>query len=194
MTTLFNMTDLYDRNIRNDACARNAIGEYAAEFACNLLGMEPLRVDGREKICPDAMWHGEPVEIKSVGKNNRALIYKFRKDKEREHFGSLYRYIFVRHDCRITLRRGRDIRSHFEQFPPTILIATLGCLDKAIGDTPVKVFSMFKGPEEGEAFDRKKHMGYLREGYRDGGWQFSLKLLPIVREEVVKGTPIHYTF
>ena len=179
MDELFDTMVFYDRKTPKAASVRNSIGEVAEEIACRALGMKRLKVDGRLEFCADALWQGKPAEIKSVGKNDRALIYKWRKEKELRHVGPDYRYVFLRHTCPISVGSGGDVADFFRDNPPSILITTLGAVVEAIGDMPCRTFKIFTG-EAGtsEPFDRKTMHGSQRKGYVDGGWQFSLKKIP----------------
>lgn len=191
---LFDLTEVYARRIHNDASARNAIGELAAEYACNALRLIPLPVDGRQALCPDAKSpkSGSPWEIKSVGRNGRALIYKWRIEKELASPWTPYWYCFVRHDCPITVRSGQEIVAHFIQRPPSLHIATAQLINQVIcSAAPPRSFRIHTGEkgtvieetdEEGQAQEIKekaKH-GSQRKGYVDGGWQFALSQLPLV--------------
>lgn len=168
---LFDTIQLYDRPLPKPASARNAIGEVAEEFACSVLAMERQKVNGSLSICPDALLDGQPAEIKSVGKNGRALIYKWRLEKELSAFGMGYRYVFVRHTASITLARGREIVDLFKSNPPRLLITTLGAIIDAIGNTPPRKFKLFQK----EYFNKYgREAGFNRKGYVDGGWQFGL--------------------
>lgn len=169
MTTLFDTWDYYTRKTPKAAGVRNAIGEVAEEMACRALGMERQPIDGRKAFCPDALWGGKTAEIKSVGKNGRALIYKWRRDKEMEHVGPSYRYIFVQHTCTIDKANGSEIADYLRDHPPVLLITTLGAINEVIGDTPPRVFKMHND----------NRIGYCRKGYKDGGWQFSLNKIPV---------------
>lgn len=176
MTTLFDTWDFYSRNTPKPAGVRNAIGEVTEEMACRALGMERQPIDGRKAFCTDALWGGKPTEIKSVGKNGRALIYSWRRAKEMEHVGPGYRYIFVQHDCTIDKANGAEIADYIRDHPPTLLITTLGAINGVIGDAPPRKFKIFDGepPTEG-----RPH-GSQRKGYVEGGWQFSLNKIPVL--------------
>lgn len=178
MSFLFDMISVYDRKTVKPASARNAIGEMAEEFACRALHMEKLPIDGRKKLCSDALWDGKPVEIKSIGKNRRGLIYKWRIDKELEQIGREYCYIFVMHSCTIGSVSGSDLVQTMGREPPTILITSLGAVLDAIGDKPVRKFKKFSG-EPDAAFDRKTMHGSQRAGYAEGGWQFAINSIPV---------------
>lgn len=217
--TLFDMMAVYGRPALTDAqgkpkpaSVRNLIGATAEMFACQILGLTSCPIDGSKKICHDAeLADGDPVEIKSVGKNDRALIYKWRIEKEEKAHGREYRYLFVRHTCPITVTDSGAVADYFRDNPPALLFTTIGAIrDHAIKDTPPRTFRMFTGEAgkmtvapkcdachgapEGTAcpdcgtppppkFDRKKHHGSQRAGYVDGGWQFALKKIPRTREE-----------
>jgi hypothetical protein len=218
---LFDTMPFYGKPMVKAASVRNAIGDVAEEFACAALSMKRQRVDGRKNVCCDALdMYDKPVEIKSVGKNNRALLYKWRAEKEEKEHGLGYTYVFVRHSCPITMTHGREIIQRFIDCPPLIIITTLGALRAALEGVSPRTFKMFTGeagavePEGGfessvpqhmqkPIFDRKTMHGSQRKGYVDGGWQFSLSLLsPTETKEVdfqwcnhvVKATVITATF
>lgn len=170
MKYLFDMVDCYDRRCETPASVRNAIGYLAEEFACRVLDLERLPVDGRKSICPDAVGPEGYFEIKSIGKNNRALIYKFRLEKEEQSFGPNYRYVFVRHECPVSQASASQVAEHFRNLPPVITVTTLASILEVIGDTEPRKFKIF----EEAVFDRKAMRGSCREGYVEGGWQFSL--------------------
>jgi len=172
------MMSSYDRVVLKPAAVRNAIGEVAEEFACRALGMERLHVDGRKKMCADALWDGRPVEVKSIGRSRSALIYKWRADKELATVGRDYFYVFVLHDCTIKAASGAAVVQSMLRTPPSLLITTLGGVMDAIGDKPVKKFKMFEA-EHPATFDRKTMHGSQRAGYIEGGWQFKIKSIPV---------------
>lgn len=175
---LFDTMTVYDRKSTKPAAVRNAIGEVAEEFACRALGMQRLRVDGRKKLCADAMLGDSPVEIKSIGRSRTGLLYKWRRDKELKAYGRDYLYVFVLHDCTIKTSGGAEIVLSMRDTPPAILITTLGRVVDAIGDKPVRTFRMFDAPPP-EQFDRKTMHGSQRAGYVEGGWQFRIKDIPV---------------
>jgi hypothetical protein len=172
---LFDMMTVYGRPIDKDASARNAIGDVAEEFACAALGMKRLKVNGSLKVCSDAEWQGSPVEIKSVGKNGRALLYKWRAEKELDSIGRGYTYLFVRHTCPIKVAHGRDITSHFAEHPPSLLITNLGVIMDVLKGTPPRKFKL----HDGKTYENKygRPAGFERKGYIDGGWQFALSMI-----------------
>ncbi len=178
MNFLFDMMSAYDRATLKPAAVRNAIGEVAEEFACRALGMERLHVDGRKKMCADALWGDKPVEVKSIGRSRAALIYKWRADKELATVGRDYPYIFVLHDCTIKASSGAAVVQSMLRTPPSLLITTLGGVLDAIGDKPVKKFKMFEA-DPAQPFDRKTMHGSQRAGYVEGGWQFKIKSIPV---------------
>lgn len=173
--TLFDTWDYYARSTPKAAGVRNAIGELAEELACRALGMVRQPIDGRKSFCTDALWDDKPVEIKSVGKNGRALIYKWRREKEMAEVGPGYRYVFVQHDCTIDKANGSEVADYLRDHPPRLLITTLGAINGVIGDAPPRKFKMFLG-EDGIVNNR---IGYNRKGYADGGWQFNLNKIPV---------------
>lgn len=177
-TTLFDTWLYYERVTTKPASVRNAIGDVAEELACRALGMERQKIDGRKAFCPDALWEGKPVEVKSVGKNGRALIYKWRRDKEMKEVGPRYRYVFVQHDCTIDKANASMVADHLRDHPPRLLITTLGAINAVIGDTPPRKFKIFESDPNVE-FDRTTMHGSQRKGYVDGGWQFSLNKIPV---------------
>lgn len=195
MDTLFDMSAHYTRRIHNDASARNAIGELAAEYACAVLGLRSLPVDGRKAVCPDAeSTTGIVWEIKSVGQSRRALLYKWRVEKELKVLGRSYLYAFVLHKCPITVRAGAEIRDHFLLHRPPLLIATLGYLwDNVCAKQNPRSFRIHTGEQgkvltdedtEQPAPEKAKH-GSQRKGYVDGGWQFGMQ--PLLEDVTFEG-------
>lgn len=217
--TLFDMMDVYGRPFKTDASgapkaasARNAIGDVAEQLACRALGYKRLRVDGRKKACADAERpDGHPVEIKSVGKNDRGLIYKFRLEKEGTEFPGGLEYVFVRHTCPVTFAHGSSVADFFKLSPPSLLITNHKHLAAILLPKPVRTFRMFTG-EAGmtvapscqhchgapvgepcehcgtppqQKFDRHTMHGSQRAGYVEGGWQFSMS-------ELTDGYPLHW--
>jgi hypothetical protein len=183
MNTLFDMMQCYGKPMTKMAAVRNAIGDVAEQFACAALGMDRLAVGGRKEVCSDALWRGHPVEIKSVGHNGQALIYKFRLEKEMAAHGPDYPYIFVRHDCRITKTHSGQIVEHFRDHPPRLLITTLGIIQAALLDVQPRKFSLFQ--KQYVTKYKRATVGYNRKGYIDGGWQFNLKRLAVASETSV---------
>lgn len=184
--TLFDMIEVYGRPAKTDAqgrpkpaSVRNAIGEVAAEFACRALDLESVPIDGREAVCHDAKYpDGSPAEIKSVGKNNRALLYKWRVEKELAHHGPEYRYIFVCHTAPITLAHGADVADYFRDHPPRILTTTLAAiLSHAIKDTPARTFRLFTGEKGGPVPDQAQPPPPRPEPEplpkAGGGWEYA---------------------
>lgn len=172
---LFDTLEFYGKPLAKDAASRNAIGDFAEEFVCRVMGLDRLKIDGRKNVCSDAKWDGNPVEIKSVGKNGRALLYKWRAEKEMKELGPFYTYVFVCHKCPITVTHSRDVVKYFIDHPPTILMTTLGhIMGKLKGIEPRK-FKL----HDGKTYENKygRPAGFNRKGYIDGGWQFSLKIL-----------------
>lgn len=152
--TLFDMMDVYGRPALTDAqgkpkpaSVRNLIGDVAELFACHALGLARIPIDGNKELCHDAEYPGgTPVEIKSVGKNDRALIYKWRLEKELAHHGRQYRYVFVRHACPVTMAHGAAVADYFRDHPPALLITSLDTiLTHAIKETPPRSFRIHTG-------------------------------------------------
>lgn len=154
------------RTLPSRASARNCIGQVAQEFVCRTLRVESLPVDGRKDVCPDF----EGGEIKSVGRNNSALVYKWRLEKDlKHHDADTFVYVFLRHSCSIKCANASDIAHNFVSQRPNLLIVTLAELDRALSSKPVKRFALFEKGED-------QRIGYNRPGYRDGGWQFRLSV------------------
>lgn len=170
---LFDTLPLIKKTFKSTAEARNEIGEIAAQYACRALGMTPLAVDGRQEICPDADWNGRKVEIKAVAKG-RAILYAFRAEKESRHFGKGYIYVFVKHSCRITVKTTAEIIEHFTANPPVLLITSLAGVLKLVEGREPRAFN--------KNIDEASRNGWEREGYRDGGWQFSINKAPVFYE------------
>lgn len=162
--TLFDTTEFFGRRLPTPASSRNAIGKVMEEFVARAFNVELLPVDGRKNICPDFA-NGE---IKSVGRNNRVLIYKWRLEKELQNFAAKeYFYIFGRHTCPITVADVSQIAEHFQASPPTLVCVSLHEVAAVTGKLRPRKFSLFKE-------DPDPRIGYNRKGYIDGGWQFSL--------------------
>lgn len=178
MTELFDTLEFYGKPMTQAAAVRCAIGDVAEMFACRLLGATRTPIDGRKNICSDAVLDGTPMEIKSVGKNGRALIYKWRLEKEIEAHGPTYQYVFVRHDCRVTEVHGRDVVRYFLDHPPMVLVTTIEHIQQTLAGVEPRKFSMF-------LTSPSKRVGYHRKGYCDGGWQFSLAQIPVNGENLV---------
>jgi hypothetical protein len=167
---LFDTATCYGRSMKSHAAARNDIGDVAELYACAALGMDRQRIDGRKKVCIDAMWGGRPVEIKSVGKNGRGLIYKWRMDKDAQEHGDSLVYVFVRHDCPITLTNSAEVVARFIERPPSLIVTSIARVREALKGVKLRKFSMFEGGKD-------SRIGYNRPGYSEGGWQFGLSLL-----------------
>ena len=169
--TLFNLTELYDRKLDRGSKVRNAIGECIQVFVVEFLRLQEIRIDGREAVCPDFLLPGTDVkgEIKSIGKNGRARVYKWRLEKENKHFdGKPFFYIFANHKIPITTESGRAIVESIKQAPPILYVCSLRDLTELLSPKKVRKFSMFEGGQN-------KRIGYNRAGYDQGGWQFSLR-------------------
>jgi hypothetical protein len=200
MNTLFDLTEFFGRPLHKEALTRNDIGAFAEEFACRTLGMERQQISGGKSVCEDARWDGAPVEVKSVGLNGRALIYRWRLQKEEEVFGPSYAYVFVSHTCPITVKHGTQIVESFAASPPAIYITTLRTLRAAIGTTPSRKFS-WHDKSYPDRTGRMRVAGFSRAGYDLGGWQFPLSKLPIARcvtvsmtlNAVALSVPVLYT-
>lgn len=169
---------LMGKRLASMAMARNHIGEVAAMFACRALNAAPLPITNA-KVCPDFKAGTLFGEIKSVGKNGRALIYAFRLDKE-EHFAQAhhYLYVFVSHGCRITCQNISEIVDYFTDFPPVLICCTLMDVKEAVAGTPIRKFSLFEAPE-GMSAGEIARIGYNRKGYKEGGWQFAINKIPV---------------
>ena len=165
--SLFDTMSCYGRALGSHASARTGIGDVAELYACAALGMERQAIDGRKSVCIDAEWNGRPVEIKSVGKNNRALIYKWRMEKDLKEHGDTLVYVFVRHDCLITVKNSAEIVCHFIKHPPKLILTSVTRLHETLKGEKLRKFSMFEGGTD-------TRIGYNRAGYSEGGWQFSL--------------------
>lgn len=165
---LFDTTACLSRALTTHAATRNCIGKVAEIFVGRVLGVEINSVDGRKEVCPDF----EGGEIKSVGKNNRGLIYKWRLEKDLKHHEPDFIYCFLQHRCPITLRDASHIADHFEINPPTLLVITLEELARRLRELPVRKFSLVT--DHDGTID--KRIGYNREGYSEGGRQFNLNV------------------
>jgi hypothetical protein len=166
--TLFNLTEVYDRDTTKPAQARNAIGECAQNFVVEFLGLKEVRIDGRMPVCPDFSFGSAQGEIKSIGKNKRALIYKWRIEKEITFAdGGEFYYIFANHDCLISVESGSAIVNHFKTKPPILYILSLSDVYELVAAKKIRKFSLFEGGKD-------SRVGYNRAGYIEGGWQFSL--------------------
>ena len=187
--TLFDLTPLYNRKIEKPAQARNAIGECAQRFVTEFLNLSESGIDGRKAVCPD--FHIDSSifgEIKSVGKNNRALIYKWRLEKERANFkDDEFYYVFANHRCLISVESGAHVVQYFKDNPPVLYVCTLGDIHALLSQKKVKKFSLFKE-------DPNPRIGYNRKGYIDGGWQFSLREFNfsgcILKESIYCSSPV----
>lgn len=174
---------LLTKQLATKAMARNHIGEVAALYACRALALQALPISA-DKICPDFMLvSGMCGEIKSVGLSNSALIYKWRLEKE-EAFsagrgGGSYLYVFVRHTCPITCATMGAIVEHLTKKPPSLICCTVQDVREAVKDKPVRKFSLFEAPEGMPAAAIAK-IGYNREGYKEGGWRFTLAKIKAV--------------
>lgn len=163
---LFDTTMFIGRALPSHASARNCIGQVAQEFVCRALRVESLPIDGRREVCPDF----DGGEVKSVGKNNNALVYKWRLEKDlKHHDAESFIYVFLRHSCSIKCENASDIARNLVSQRPNLLIVTLAELEQVLSARPVKRFSLFEKGED-------PRIGYNRPGYRDGGWQFRLSV------------------
>jgi len=181
MTTLFDLNACISRKLTTPAAARNAIGNVAEDFACAVLKLERKPIDGRKELCVDAETKkGLPVEIKSVGRSRSAILYKWRVEKEERILGRDYQYIFVLHNCPITVRDSQEIMRWFTDNPPLILITSLGVLlDHVCAKQEPRKFALH---EKVYPSANGRIHGTQRAGYKEGGWQFTinriLKLCP----------------
>lgn len=166
--TLFNLTQFYDRSIEKDAQARNAIGECVRQFVVEFFKFREVRIDGREPICPDFSFGDVKREIKSVGKNKRCLVYKWRLEKELKYFSDKpYYYIFALHKMPIKIESGKAIVEAIKLTPPDIYIVSLKEVHETLAPIDIRKFSLFEGGED-------NRIGYNRAGYIEGGWQFGI--------------------
>mgnify|MGYP000440987204 CR=1 FL=1 len=176
---LFDVVSLWTKPLSKPAQVRNYIGEIAAQFAAAATSGVLLPIKQHTRVCPDIELHGLAGEIKSVGKNRRALLYQWRIAKEAEAYDpSRYLYLFVLHDCPITCGNVQEIAEHFGSNQITIHGCTLAELQVVVQDIPLRKFKMFNA-------DLNPRIGYNRAGYIDGGWQFSTKLLPPAERNLV---------
>ena len=183
MDELFDPVTLLSKPLTRPAHTRNYIGDVAARFAEATLGFKLLPIKQNVEICPDFQMSTLHGEIKSVGKNRRALLYKWRAEKEARHFDPrLYLYLFVQHVCPITCSDISQITAHFRDNPVTLYGCTLAELQETVAAIPVRKFSLFK-----ESPDPR--IGYNRAGYIEGGWQFGMKILPapVMTHTIVAG-------
>jgi hypothetical protein len=169
---LFDPISLLSRPLNKPAQTRNWIGDIAARFAAEAMRLQLLPIQQHKEVCPDFQFKGLHGEIKSVGKNGRALLYKWRVEKEARNFNpESYLYIFVLHDCPIGCRDLSEITAQFSARRITLHCVTLAELQAIVSGIEPRKFSMFNA-------DHNPRIGYNRPGYSDGGWQFSVKLLP----------------
>lgn len=176
MDTLFDTLLFYGRPVDRVSKARIGIGEVAEEFACRALGMTRQRIDGRKKVCCDALHQGEPTEIKSI-RSTTSVLYKFRLEKEQEAFGLDYRYVFVKHNCSGHIKNTGEVLQSFLTKPPVIWVTDLRSVRASIGDKPAKKFSL------SEKLTAGRPAGFTRGGYADGGWYFKLRSLDVATEQ-----------
>lgn len=170
MSALFDTTCFFGRVLPSPAASRNAIGHVIEEFVARVLNVDLLPVDGRKAVCPDF----SNGEIKSIGRNKRVLIYKWRLEKEASNFDpKKYFYVFAHHKCPITVSNTSEIARFFQDQPPAIVCVSLKEVMAATKTTRLRKFSLFSG-------DKDIRIGYNRKGYDQGGWQFSLSKFKIV--------------
>lgn len=179
---LFDPIEVLSKPLPKGSHVRNMIGDVAARFACEALEAEMLPIKQNQSVCPDFSLKGMHGEIKSVGMNRQALIYKWRIEKEEAMFGLSYLYVFVLHSCPITCANATDVTANFRDKPVEIVGCTIADLRAAIGDAPVRKFSRFKSNPD-------PSLGYNRAGYADGGWQFPIKRLPEYVMRIRLGVP-----
>lgn len=112
---LFDLSTVTERKSDKPAQARNIIGECAAVLACRALGMQPLAVDSREKVCPDADWNGRKVEIKSVGRetmhgSQRAGYveggWQFRINRIKPDYSTATKLNLINRDTTVTIQHA----------------------------------------------------------------------------------------
>jgi hypothetical protein len=169
---------LLTKPLRTQAQVRTYIGYVAELFVCRALGGERLS-SGSEEVVPDMRVWNCTGEIKSVGKNNRALIYKWRLEKELRLLDlNRHLYVFCCHRIPITLGNVKEIVERFNE-DTHLVITTLGELSSILLPKKVRKFNLFT-PPEGMPENAIKRRGYNREGYIDGGWQFSIRELTTV--------------
>lgn len=191
---LFDTTTFLSRNLPTPASARNCIGQVAQDYVARALKVQIQPIDGRKEVCPDF----DGGEIKSVGRNGRGLIYKWRLEKDLKHHDEdTFIYCFLRHCCPITIHNASEVADHFMSCNPSLLIVSLRDIKETLEPIPVRKFSLFQ--DKDGAVD--KRVGYNRSGYSDGGWQFNLNIFPpthikrkfMVWQDVKKSVLVHAT-
>lgn len=174
MTELFDSTVYFGRKLPSPASARNCIGAIGQDFVGRVLGVRINPVDGRKEICPDF----DSGEIKTIGKNLRGIVYKWRLEKDLKHHDqATFIYVFLCHSCPITVADAGQVAAHFRHNRPHLRVVTLGELAARL--LPVETRKFHNLPEE----ELTSRMGWFREGYREGGWQFPLSWWPMSRQK-----------
>ena len=175
---LFCPLTLLSKPLKKAAQARNAIGEVAARFAAAALKLDLLPIQANLPVCPDFEKGPLVGEIKSVGKSNYALIFKWRLEKELKHHDpARYLYVFVKHACPISCADWREVVGSFGSSKMHVFGCTLGEVHALVAGERVQLFRRFTGaPAAGE--EGKAVHGSMRKGYADGGWHFNISKLP----------------
>lgn len=165
--TLFYTPPVY--NCDSNASARNAYGMAAQELVYTKLGITPIRINGNYDVCFDGQRGLEYFEIKSVKRNAKVVLYKWRLEKEKLVNVELY-YCIVIH----TLKGQRDdllqaMLAHLDN----ILIVKASDVYQLALTYPLHFYRQTK-------FTSTRN-GYSRSGYSDGYYSIpvnKLKELP----------------
>lgn len=171
---LFEEWDLVSQKLDKPAQVRCHIGNVAQRFAIAALGATFTPIRGDTEVCPDFFLGGLHGEIKSVGRSKRALIYKWRIEKEARIYPSAsYLYVFVIHQCPVTCTDLREIVSRFRDGESRMIGCTLLDIERLVKPIPLRRFSIFTKDM------REVRNGYTRSGYIDGGWQIGVNSIPV---------------
>lgn len=155
---LFNVVPHLDAG--SDGAARYAYGEAAQSLVCMLLGIEPIPVSSKHKICFDAFKDGMYYEIKSLHhKRGKVVLYKWRMEKDDEA-GVPLSYLLVLH-------RLTGVRENIAQ-----KMADTG-LDIFV--MPASVVHSATEAEPLRAVSASRPRGYASPGYREGYYNLTLQ-------------------
>lgn len=141
------------------AVARNAYGAAAQEIVCRAMKLDPIQINGKAKVCFDAVRDGMFYEIKSVRAGSKVVIYDWRLKKEVEA-GLPVHYAILAH--RIGGARTSDeMWDAYARRNLRIYVLPLNTVVELASTCPLTIPKKPLGKVA-------KRFGMLRSGYADG--------------------------
>lgn len=147
-------------NITKNAHARNAYGQVAQEIVCAALEARPVKINGKFDVCFDAIAGNSYIEIKSVKRKGKVVVYDWRRNKERQVMlrGYNVNYAILIHGVRCS--NGKNLLDEFVRSNLTLFVVDARSVHEMCAELPLHTIK--------KVTYGSKRFGYNREGYIEG--------------------------